>query len=477
MLLVKSSGWVAAVFTVVALPVVLGTVGCDADGGDGSATGGSGQGGTAPTGDVTFHKDVEPILQKSCLGCHYEGKIGGFSLLDYETAKPLASAMAAAVEEGRMPPWGAHDTDECQPSRPWRNDLRLPAEEVALLRAWADGGAPKGDPAHAPPAYVPPADGLANKSLEIPAPVASTIEGSSDQFTCVVYDPQLTEEKWVDGIHFIAGNTKVDHHALTFRVPRDRAQELSGGAPTFPCFGGAPGEIIHVWAPGTQPFELPADVGIKLSPDEVVVVQMHYHPTGSTTETDQSTVQLRFRDETPSWEFYVLFPGNAEDAGDGLLPGPNDGAAGPEFRIPANVSDHVEKMVIQVPNEVILDLPILMVMAHMHYVGVDLKFEIERASPPEGQAQKECLLQNPAWDFGWQRFYQFDVPIEDLPTAKAGDTLTLTCKYNNTMTNPFVSQALADQGMSAPIEVTLGEETLDEMCLAPVGVLVPAGIL
>jgi hypothetical protein len=31
--------------------------------------------------------------------------------------------------------------------------------------------------------------------------------------------------------------------------------------------------------------------------------------------------------------------------------------------------------------------------------------------------------------------------------------------------------------MSEPVEVLLGEETLDEMCLAPVGILVPAGIL
>ena len=456
----------------VAISAGLGAVGCDSGSGDGTGGGGGG-----PATEVTFHKDVEPILQKNCLGCHREGKIGGFSLVQYEEAKPQAGMMAAQVEAGLMPPWGAQDTEDCHPRLPWKNDLRLSAEDKATLRAWADQGAPEGDPADAPPAYEPPPDGLPNASLELDAAEATSVSGTSDQFICTIYDPALTADKWVDGIHFVAGNSKVDHHALTFRVDRTKAAELSGGASSFPCFGGAPGDIIHVWAPGTQAFELPDDVGIKLTADDVVVVQMHYHPTGDTTEQDQSKLQLRFRDAEPSWEFFVLFPGNAKDASEGLLPGPNDTTSAPEFRIPANVADHTETMKLKVPPEVIIDLPILMVMAHMHYVGVDLKFEIHRATLPAAQPQDECLVHNPAWDFGWQRFYQFDVPIAELPTAKAGDELTLTCKYNNTKGNRFVSDALAAEGLAEPVEVLLGEETLDEMCLAPVGVLVPAGIL
>lgn len=456
----------------VGLASALGTAGCDS----GDPADGSGGGGGA-TADVTFHRDVEPILQKHCLNCHTEGKIAPFSLLAYEDASPQAGIMAAQVEAGLMPPWGAQDTDECQPVRPWKNDLRLSDEEKATLRAWSDAGAPKGDPADAPPPFVPAPDGLPNFDLEITPVGATTVGGDSDQFICVIYDPALTEDKWVDGIHFVADNTKVDHHALTFRVPRADALADSGGAESYPCFGGAPGQVISVWAPGTQPFELREDVGIKLTTNDVVVVQMHYHPTGDTTEQDRSTLQLRYRDTEPAYEFYVLFPGNAADAGDGLLPGPNDTGGVPEFRIPANVNDHTETMQITVPPEVIIDLPIMMVMAHMHYVGVDLRAEIHRATLPASQPQDECLIHNPAWNFGWQRFYEFDVPISELPTAKAGDVLTLTCKYNNTKNNRFVSQALTDEGLSEPVEVRLGEATLDEMCLAPVGILVPAGIL
>jgi hypothetical protein len=443
--------------------------GCD-DGGTTSSTGG-------PTAEVTFHKDVEPILHEHCLSCHSEGKIGGFSLVAFEDAAPMAGTMAAQTESRLMPPWGAQDTDDCHPRLPWKDDARLSDEEIATLRAWADAGAPEGDPADAPPAYEPPPDGLPDASMEIVPQEASVIEGDKDLFTCVVYDPKLTEDKWVDGIHFIADNSKVAHHALTFRVDRAKAMELSGGAERFPCFGGAPGDIIHVWAPGGEPFQLPDDVGIKLTADQVIVVQMHYHPTRTSTEEDKSKLQLRFRDQEPSWEFFVTFPGNAKDASEGLMPDPDDQSGEPEFRIPAGSADHVEKMKIQVPSEIIIDLPLLMVMPHMHYVGTSLKMEIHRATLPAAQPQDECLVDNPAWNFGWQRFYQFDVPINELPTAKAGDEITITCHYNNTKGNIFVSQALEDRGLSEPVDVFLGEETLDEMCLVPVGVLVPAGIL
>lgn len=441
--------------------------GCDTETADGDAV---------PEEAVTFHKDVEPILQKHCLSCHYEGKIGGFSLLTYDDAASVAGLMAAVTESGQMPPWGAQDTDECQPRLPFKNDLRLSEEEIATLGAWDDQGAPAGDPADAPPAYAPPVDGLPDADLELVPTEPALVEGESDLFTCTIYDPALTEDRWVDGIHFIAGNDKVAHHALTFRVDRAKAQELSGGEERFPCFGGAPGDIIHVWAPGGGPFEMPDDVGIKLKTDQVIVVQMHYHPTQTSTEQDLSTMQIRFRDEDPSYEFFVTFPGNAESAEDGLLPGPNDRGE-PEFRIPANVKDHVETMEITVPPEIFIDLPILMVMPHMHYAGVDLKLEIQRASLPAAQPQNECLVHNPAWDFGWQRFYQYDVPILQLPTARAGDILKITCKYNNTKSNRFVSTALQEQGMSGPVDILLGEETLDEMCLVPIGTLVPAGLI
>ena len=81
----------------------------------------------------------------------------------------------------------------------------------------------------------------------------------------------------------------------------------------------------------------------------------------------------------------------------------------------------------------------------------------------------ECFLQTPHWNFNWQRGYMYDAPMEKLPILRAGDKLRMRCTYDNTMGNPFVAEALQQHGRMAPADVTLGEMTLDEMCLGVFG--------
>src|SRR6516165_5854112 len=56
---------------------------------------------------VTFHKDVLPILQKNCQGCHRPGEVAPMSLLTYSEARPWAKAIKVAVATQKMPPWFA----------------------------------------------------------------------------------------------------------------------------------------------------------------------------------------------------------------------------------------------------------------------------------------------------------------------------------------------------------------------------------
>ena len=44
-------------------------------------------------GDVTFTKDIAPILQRSCQDCHRPDSVAPMSLLTYEDARPFARAM------------------------------------------------------------------------------------------------------------------------------------------------------------------------------------------------------------------------------------------------------------------------------------------------------------------------------------------------------------------------------------------------
>ena len=97
---------------------------------------------------------------------------------------------------------------------------------------------------------------------------------------------------------------------------------------------------------------------------------------------------------------------------------------------------------------------------------------IKRSNDAE-QPAEECLLQTPHWDFNWQRGYRYDAPLDELPTAGPGDVLQFRCTYDNSLDNPFVRDALDEQGLTEPREVRLGEESLDEMCLGAFAVAYP----
>ena len=83
---------------------------------------------------------------------------------------------------------------------------------------------------------------------------------------------------------------------------------------------------------------------------------------------------------------------------------------------------------------------------------------------PEEPA-RECLVSAPKYNFEWQRAYAYDVPLDKLPTMMPGDVLSIECRYQNTLDNPLMREALGRAGESEPGVVRLGDETLDEMCL------------
>jgi hypothetical protein len=94
------------------------------------------------TKDVTFSKDVAPIVYANCVYCHRPGEVAPFSLLTYPSARPWARAIKRMVAERRMPPWLA---DPHYSS--FSNDRRLTDQQIQTIVAWVDGDAREGNPA------------------------------------------------------------------------------------------------------------------------------------------------------------------------------------------------------------------------------------------------------------------------------------------------------------------------------------------
>src|SRR6266849_3237395 len=57
--------------------------------------------------EITYHKDVAPLLQKHCVACHRPNDIAPMSLMTYDEVLPFARTMRESVVQRKMPPWHA----------------------------------------------------------------------------------------------------------------------------------------------------------------------------------------------------------------------------------------------------------------------------------------------------------------------------------------------------------------------------------
>src|SRR5216117_191824 len=150
---------------------------------------------SAPERQVTFTKDVAPILQRSCQTCHRPGSIAPMSLLTYEEARPWAKAIKENVVLRNMPPW--HIDPNIGISK-FKNSVALSDQEIATIAQWVDSGAPKGDPADMPrPRKFDDNDkwsiGTPDLIVEMPKDLAIPAK-APDTWKNIIVDTGLTED-------------------------------------------------------------------------------------------------------------------------------------------------------------------------------------------------------------------------------------------------------------------------------------------
>ena len=107
----------------------------------------------AAAGEVTFTKDIAPILQRSCQTCHRPDGVAPMSLVTYEEVRPWARAIKQRTglgpRAGVMPPWYIEKNIGIQH---YKDDPSLSESEIAKVAKWADSGAPRGNAADMPKA-------------------------------------------------------------------------------------------------------------------------------------------------------------------------------------------------------------------------------------------------------------------------------------------------------------------------------------
>jgi hypothetical protein len=386
----------------------------------------------APAADVTFYKDVLPILQNHCQECHRPGEIGPMPLLTYQQARPWAKAIKAAVLTGKMPPW---------PADPhfgkFANDRSLSKTQIDMLVAWADSNALEGNAADAPQPRtwvegwnIPTPDRVIEMPQAFAMPAAGAVE-----YQYIVVPSGLTEDKWIQAVEVRPSNRGVVHHAVVYlREPGSRwladgkpgvtfAPAVSSDRERFINTEGGGSEVLTVYTPGTAPDIWKPGQAKLIKAGSDFIFQMHYTANGK-AGPDQTRVGLVYAKEPPKERVLTI------------------GALNNRFKIPAGDPNYSAEATTPIQNP----MTILSLSPHMHLRGKGFQFDVIY---PDGRT--ETILKLNSWDLNWQLAYKLSEPLALAPGAR----VKATGWWDNSANNPA--------NPNPKVDVVWGEQSWEEM--------------
>jgi len=411
----------------------------------------------------SFYKEVLPVLEKNCQGCHRPGEAAPMHFLDYKGTRPWARAIKSAVAVGKMPPWFADEQ-----SAKFANDRSLSEADRATLVAWADAGAPEGSQRdmarHAPPAWVEGWNiGTPDLTITMPQPFEVPAAGTIE-YQYIVIPTNLAEDKWVQMAEVRPGDRTVVNHVIAFIRPsgsrwladakpgvpfvpaRDGRRRVATATNNFPNEAApaadpqgnagllAQSELLVGYAPGMQAQILEPGTAKLLPAGADLVLQMHYTATGKVA-TDRTTIGLVFAKEPPVRRDLTISVTNNR------------------FAIPPGDSN------FEVKSQLVLgsDAEMINMMPHMHLRGKSFEY---RLVLPDGTVR--TLLNIPKYDFNWQLVYVLDKPLA-LPK---GSRIECTAHFDNSANNRYNPDPKAT--------VHFGDQTWEEMMIGWFDVTIPA---
>ncbi|HTN74012.1 MAG TPA: redoxin domain-containing protein [Pirellulaceae bacterium] len=338
---------------------------------------------------LTFYRDVLPLMQKHCQECHRPQGTAPFALMSYEQVSAHAEMIAEVAADRRMPPWYASRKQQ------FHNERGLSADERALLASWVKSGTLAGKPEDAPAPRV-----FDNSDWEIGKPdlVTTAIETHSlpaegfVDYKYAILPHVFLKETWISAAEIKPSNPSVVHHCnmayVTFGQQFDESNFITGRVP------------------GGTAMVLDEGLAFRIPAGSVVGLQIHYTTTGK-PEKNRMSVGFRFPRHEVRQELRHLQVTTSR------------------FEIPALAAAHP----VQASRTLPCDATGVGMFSHMHLRGKDMTF---RALLPTGQ--QETLLSIPNYHYDWQQNYRWQPGSKKFPKGTQIDVLA---HFDNSAFNPF----------------------------------------
>lgn len=343
----------------------------------------------------SYRESVVPVLQKRCLGCHYNGGIGPWTMDSHAALKAWAPKIRKAIMLQKMPPWHADPA-----VGKFTHSRALDSEEKKTLIRWIDAGTPRG--AGLDPLQVKTIEGssawpLGEPDIILKVPTMKIPAEGILAYQYAILPVPIDKDTWVRAVHMKPSNREVTHHIFAFvQYPKERKKEQPKWAE------GANG-FFAAYVPGFPVVPFPNSSGRLIPKDSKIIFQRHYLTIGHPTE-DHLELGLYLHENPPDLEYKMATAINMN------------------IKIPPHASAHQESASTVVPE----DGELHAIYPHMHYRGKSMRF---KAVFPDGT--EEPLLSVPNYDFQWQTSYQLKHP-KHLP---AGTQIWVDAKFDNSTRN------------------------------------------
>jgi tetratricopeptide (TPR) repeat protein len=350
-------------------------------------------------GEITFARQIAPLVYANCSGCHHPGEAAPFSLLSYEDVRSRASQIAEVTQTRFMPPWSPK-----QGHGEFVGARQLTDGEIKLLADWATAGAPLGDESQLPAAPSFTDDWrLGRPDFEIESPPYSLRADGGDEFRNFVVPVELDSPHWVAAIEVRPENPRVTHHArlgidATFESARRDAEDDEPGYAGM-AWGQDPDGQLVTWAPGMTADRGTPGTAWRLHAQTDLVLHTHMQPSGK-PETVRFRIGLHFADEPPEWRPVILRVGSRD------------------VDIPAGEEEHVVEDEYRLP----VDVDVHSIFPHAHSLCRKMRVW---AALPDGT--ERSLITIDPFDENWHDNYRYVEPIR-LPR---GTKLSTRFAYDN----------------------------------------------
>src|ERR1700730_15736520 len=402
----------------------------------------------ATQGQVTFAKNVAPILQQKCQECHQPNSIAPMSLITYQEVRPWARAIKDRVAARQMPPW---HIDRSVGVQKFKNDMSLTDQQVNTIVAWVDGGALQGDLKDLPPSkplvtdneWKAVRDGFGPPDLVVKSSEYTMAAQHQDVWYRPMSDIPITEPRWAKMVEIRPTNLKgrrILHHSIAHLVLNNDPEAVNTGASSGRSADDDTADLVNrrpqlmEWAIGKGYDLFRPGTGKLIVPGEKISWDQHIHAIGEEI-TAGSEIGIWFYkkgDEPEKRSYLIGFTG---------IRGGRQ-----SLDIPPNSFAQTEGFTALKENTLIENF-----QPHFHLRGKSMQVE---AILPDGSSQILSYVGD--FNFNWMTNYIYD--DDAAPLLPKGTVIHVSAWYDNTKANK--SNPDSDQW------VGYGDRTVDEMAHA-----------